>query len=75
MTPTIGRIVHYTSLGSADGIYPPEQQAAIVTRVKDGKTVSLNIFYPTGQFHMLNVPFAEEYTKGHWSWPRRLEEE
>ena len=29
MIPTVGRIVHYTNLGDADGKYPPEQQAAI----------------------------------------------
>jgi len=33
MIPTIGRIVHYTNLGDADGKYPPEQQAAIITKV------------------------------------------
>ncbi len=32
--PTVGRIVHYTNLGDADGKYPPEQQAAIVTKSK-----------------------------------------
>lgn len=31
MKPTVGRIVHYTNLGDADGKYPPEQQAAIIT--------------------------------------------
>ena len=31
--PTVGRIVHYTNLGDADGKYPPEQQAAIITKV------------------------------------------
>lgn len=33
MIPTVGRIVHYTNLGDKDGKYPPEQQAAIVTKV------------------------------------------
>ena len=33
MKPTVGRIVHYTNLGDADGKYPPEQQAAIITKV------------------------------------------
>lgn len=67
----IGRIVHYTSLGSADGKYPPEQQPAIITRVRDPeqKTVALQVFYPTGLFLMDHVPFSETYEKGHWSWP------
>lgn len=33
MKPTVGRIVHYTNLGDKDGKYPPEQQAALVTKV------------------------------------------
>ncbi len=69
MKPSIGRIVHYTSLGSADGKYPPEQQAAIITRVRDCDEVALHIFYPTGQFDMDNVPFSEDCERGHWSWP------
>ena len=78
--PTVGRIVHYTNLGDMDGRYPPEQQAAIITGVHkelpEGTTstigpmhVDLNIFYRTGQFNMQNVPYAEAYTRGHWSWP------
>lgn len=35
MKPTVGRIVHYTNLGDADGKYPPEQQAAIISKVKN----------------------------------------
>ncbi len=83
MKPTVGRIVHYTNLGDADGKYPPEQQAAIITAVKtkpdvvsaaddeDGYLVSLCIFYKTGQFWMEIVPFSAEYQRGHWTWPVR----
>lgn len=35
MKPSVGRIVHYTNLGDRDGKYPPEVQAAIITRVID----------------------------------------
>ncbi len=83
MTPTIGRIVHYTNLGDADGKYPPEQQAAIITGVKPRDTgtltidtraeknyvVDLHIFYRTGDFFRTDVPFSPEYARGHWSWP------
>jgi hypothetical protein len=78
MEPTIGRIVHYTSLGDKDGIYPPEQQAAIITRVRQKMTngrgwyVQLHIFFPTGQFDMDEVPFSETYERGCWSWPPRV---
>lgn len=69
-TSLIGKIVHYTNLGDKDGRYLPEQQAALITRVrKDGK-VALHIFYPTGQFNMDEVPFSETYERGHWSWPK-----
>lgn len=79
MKPTVGRIVHYTNLGDKDGRFPPEQQAAIITKVVPvtGKTeetayqVSLHIFYPTGEFYMQDVPFSETYERGHWSWPAR----
>lgn len=70
--PSIGRIVHYTNLGDSDGKYPPEQQAAIITRIKNDELVSLLIFYPTGQFNMTDVPFSKVYKRGHWSWPVKI---
>lgn len=30
--PTVGRIVHYTNLGDAEGKFPPETQAALITK-------------------------------------------
>ena len=73
MRPTIGRIVHYTNLGDADGKYPPEIQAAIITGVHaDGPELrcDLHIFYRTGQFDMERVPFSDKpLTRGHWNWP------
>jgi hypothetical protein len=84
MKPTLGRIVHYTSLGSADGKYPPEQHAAIITKVKPVRDeahgplqegeydVWLHVFYATGDFFMDKVPFSNEYKKGHWTWPPKV---
>jgi len=83
MLPSVGRIVHYTNLGDKDGKYPPEVQAAIITGVHvpvpgDGDaTVSLHIFYKTGQFDMAAVPFTEEPAgsdgaRGKWTWPARV---
>jgi hypothetical protein len=73
--PTVGRIVHYTNLGDKDGRFPPEQQAAIITKVParaDGAAVvSLAILYPTGMFFMQDVPYSETYERGHWTWPPR----
>lgn len=85
MKPTVGRIVLYTNLGDKDGRYPPEQQAAIITKVTEADVevpthafsdqiewryeVSLTIFYPTGIFQMQNVPYSAEFERGHWTWP------
>mgnify|MGYP001586074392 FL=1 len=41
MRPTVGRIVMYTNLGDADGKYPPEQQAAIITSAKPRQVLDL----------------------------------
>lgn len=80
-TPSIGRIVHYHSYGTPGGEYLPEPRAAIITAV--GKptyfqyssvptvVASLAVMNPTGTFFNQDVPFAEEPTPGHWSWPPR----
>jgi hypothetical protein len=86
MTPTVGRIVHYTSLGDKDGKYPPQVVAAIITKVEwkpdspaideCDHTVSLKAFYPAGFFDMPDVPFSyakagSELARGRWTWPER----
>lgn len=71
MIPTVGRIVHYTNLGDRDGKYPPEVQAALITKVvphaaprsnapaeENRYEVSLHIFYADGEFNMRDVPFT-----------------
>lgn len=70
--PTIGDIVHYTNLGSVndDGetIYPPTQQAALITWVDTGNAVDLLVFYRGGgQFPMSAVPYSHDYKRGHWT--------
>jgi hypothetical protein len=73
MKPTVGRVVHYTNLGDKDGRYPPEQQAAVITKVHDDDSVSLFIIYATGTFFMERVPRSDAYERGHWTWPPRVE--
>lgn len=70
--PTVGRIVHYTNLGDSEGRYPPETQAAIITKVRDLQTVDLAIFYPTGLFFRDYVALSGEPRRGHWNWPPRV---
>lgn len=74
--PSIGRIVHYFSYGSADGttFAPCIPRAAIITDVKDSNDprsdVSLCCINPTGFFFHLDCPYAEEPKAGHWNWPQ-----
>ena len=74
MVPSIGRIVHYTNLGDADGKYPPEAQAALVTGVNDDGTVALWVFYKTGFFSMPTVAQSEGggMERGRWNWPPQV---
>lgn len=74
--PSIGRVVHYTNLGDRDGKYPPQVQAALITGVNDDGTVSLHVFYKTGQFDMpaaafTDAPAGSEGARGKWGWPAR----
>ncbi len=69
--PSIGRIVHYTNLGDADGKYVPETQAALITGLNADGTVALKIFYRTGVFDMPAVERADVPTRGRWNWPPR----
>lgn len=79
MTPSVGRVVHYVSRGSADGRFPKLCRAAIVTEVDaDESTIGLVALNPTGFFfHALSdggcahEPDAE--TGGTWHWPERVE--
>lgn len=74
MRPSIGRIVHYMSLGTPKGEFLPACRAAIVTEVDDDDTVGLCVLNPTGIF--LNQHLAhDEDTKagGTWHWPERVD--
>jgi len=78
--PTIGRIVHYQTLGTPGGEYLPEPLAAIVTKVKgcdpslggDGcPHADMHVFYGNGTSDKSDVPYAATPTPGHWNWPPR----
>jgi hypothetical protein len=87
MIPSIGRIVHYQSYGSADGTYKPACRAAIITNVcedpdhanpdPDTSTVcvALTVFNPEGLFIHQHLPQDETKQRGGtWHWPERLPE-
>lgn len=68
----VGSTVLYTNLGDRDGKYPPEIQAALVTGLNEDFTLSLLIFYRTGQFAMPSVAYTAaeagtEEARGKWS--------
>lgn len=80
LKPTVGRIVHYVSRGSADGVYPSVDRAAIVTDVQsvrdrenptvDKSLVKLAVFNPEGLY--FPPMWVEEGTQGgNWHWPDR----
>lgn len=62
MKPSIGRIVHYTSHGSADGEYPMTCRAAIITEVAGDspRNVGLCVLNPEGMF------FKDIQSGGSW---------
>ena len=69
--PSVGRIVHYRSRGSADGIFKPECRAAIVTEVNTVFNVGLAVVNPNGMFfdHDVTNESHDEYIPGGWHWP------
>jgi hypothetical protein len=82
MNPSVGRIVHYVSRGSADGVFTPQCRAAIITEIgADQNTghegfVSLAVLNPQGMFFDWDVRYedvAQGQTGGTWHWPERVE--
>lgn len=82
MKPSVGRIVHYVSRGSADGIFQPECRAAIITDIsEDNGRVALCVLNPQGIFFDWDLKYDDEnvatrstYKPGTWHWPERVEE-
>lgn len=70
---TIGRVVHYRSLGSADGAYPSLCRAAIITDCDDPElpphdhTVSVAVFNPGGMFFN-STQYDSHLAPGTWHW-------
>lgn len=81
--PSVGRIVHYMSHGSADGVFESMCHAAIVTDVPadaSDSPVALAVFYTDGILFAQEVtydargPVDEDGTPlgGTWHWPERV---
>ncbi len=66
MEPTVGRVVYFKTRGSLDGVYPPRDFAAIVTRVYEDGDISLVTFGETGVRFEIKVSQGQE--GGQWDW-------
>lgn len=79
--PSVGRVVHYVSAGSADGRYPSVCRAADVTEVESDEPtdmrVGLLVKNPEGiHFRPLvsgGAAYDEEKAPMTWHWPERVE--
>lgn len=73
MKPTIGRIVHYVSRGSSDGIHAPRHVPMIVVDSADTGTGSITgwTFNPYGLRFEVGVRHDEQHSLGTWHWPER----
>lgn len=69
--PTIGRIVHYKSRGSADFVFEPECRAAVITAVHSDDLVSLAVLNPNGLYFNPEVRLGND--PGDWHWPERTD--
>lgn len=65
--PTVGRVVYYKARGSADGVFPKVDRAAIITDVHelDG-TIRVCVLNPEGMFFSGWLEQGQE--GGQWDW-------
>jgi hypothetical protein len=73
--PSVGRIVHYVSRGSADGRFPATCRAAVVTEIAEPeqpRLLGLAVLNPTGLFFDQLIPYDDENAGGTWHWPERV---
>lgn len=77
--PTVGRILHFVSRGSADGAYPPRDTPLIVTDSYSITDVDDNIHLcvdgwtlnPNGIRYETGAPHNDHGKPGSWHWPER----
>lgn len=69
--PSVGRIVHYVSRGSADGVFEPECRAAVIAAVADECNVDLVVLNPAGVYFNSATLDEDEKCGGSWHWPER----
>ncbi len=73
----LGSLVHYRSRGSADGAFPPECRAAIVTEENNHggyATMNLCVLNPKGIFFDFNIEHSASMTPGSFHDPEECRE-
>ena len=63
---SLGRVVIYTPYSE-----DVPSRAALITFVDEDNRVGLHVFNALGVHYTEDIPFAEDLTPGHWSWPKR----
>lgn len=71
MEPSVGRIVHYVSRGSSDGVHPAACRAALINEVTP-EGVNLTVFIPNGTYNHFAVPQGNADDRATWHWPERV---
>ena len=66
LIPTVGRMVHFNTRGSNDGVFPPRLLAAIITKVYDDETISVCAFREHGFNNELKITRGDN--PGQWNW-------
>lgn len=66
--PTVGRMVHYISRGSADGVFKSVPRAAVITQINEDGTVGLCVLNPEGMYFNQSVPKRTADEVGVWDW-------
>lgn len=77
MAPTVGRMVYYKARGSADGVFPSKDRAAVVTDVRPGMDqssgqpvedfeVRVAVLNPEGLF--FSDWLVQGQNPGQWDW-------
>lgn len=64
--PTVGRMVYFKARGSADGVYPARDFAAIITRVYSDTKISVVSFSESGSRFEIGIEQGQE--AGQWDW-------
>ncbi len=72
--PTVGRIVHWVSSGHSLGVNASTStcRAAIVTEVKDAKTLCLAVFSTKGTLYYNDITYDESNAGATWHWPEMV---